>query len=86
MELAALKRMPARTRVTRPASPVNQSVRPSAGARMAGRRTQYAASSMRVSAARAQRVLLSSSARWVRLKRQPEIVLADRPVHGSLRT
>ena len=33
-------RMPARTRVARPASPANQSVRPSAGARMADRRTQ----------------------------------------------
>ena len=32
--------MPVRTRVARPASPANQSVRPSAGARMAGRRTQ----------------------------------------------
>ncbi len=30
--------------------------------------------------------ILLESGRWVRLEQQPEIVLADRPVHGSLRT
>ena len=40
-EAGASRRKPARTRVARSAPPANHSVRPSSGAQMAGRRTQF---------------------------------------------